>query len=229
MHSEIPKIFHQIWLGGEMPDAHKYFRDHLLELHPNWQYMFWNEENLPKLKNQEFLNQNMQLMFKSDIIRYEMLEKYGGIYVDTDYLVLKNLDELLNRDYIIVRDHDADWDLCLSNAFIGFIPNQNLIKYVVNMIPVSMQKINLLTKPARSDYLSMIGPGLIRKAVLEIMPNAFIWPKKYFSPISKSSKMHEEQFMHFGEAYAMHLWNYNNGSHKIEIHKNLPCYIRKQH
>ena len=34
------------------------------------------------------------LGMKSDILRYEILMKYGGIYVDTDYECLKNIGRL---------------------------------------------------------------------------------------------------------------------------------------
>jgi mannosyltransferase OCH1-like enzyme len=43
-------------------------------------------------------------MFKSDILRYEVLHKLGGVYVDFDFLCLKNIEPLLQKDYLRISD-----------------------------------------------------------------------------------------------------------------------------
>ena len=68
----------------------------LAKKHPEWDYRLWTTENLPN----DFVNQNLidgekSWNGKSDYIRYELLSRYGGVYVDADSFCIKPLDELM--------------------------------------------------------------------------------------------------------------------------------------
>jgi hypothetical protein len=65
-------------------------------LHPNWTVTLWDNN----LARQEFpllipLFMKIKTMgWNSDLLRYHLLEKYGGIYVDTDIVPMKSLESL---------------------------------------------------------------------------------------------------------------------------------------
>jgi mannosyltransferase OCH1-like enzyme len=42
----IPKIIHQIWVGGPMPDSEMQLANKIKNLNPDWEYRLWNEDNL---------------------------------------------------------------------------------------------------------------------------------------------------------------------------------------
>lgn len=44
---------------------------------------------------------------KADILRYELLYFFGGIYIDTDFLCIKNIDKLLNN-YDGITGNESD-------------------------------------------------------------------------------------------------------------------------
>ena len=43
------------------------------------------------LKNQKAYSSAKNWGMKSDILRYEILQKFGGVYIDTDYECLQNI------------------------------------------------------------------------------------------------------------------------------------------
>ena len=48
---EIPKIFHQIWLGDKpKPEYYKRFRDTWLIQNPDFEYILWDEGKVKNLK-----------------------------------------------------------------------------------------------------------------------------------------------------------------------------------
>ena len=79
----IPKIIHQIWLGDQSQrpiNLMKTWED----MNPGWVYKLWTDDNLPKLICQEQFDKMKGLHGKADILRYELLYKYGGFYIDAD-------------------------------------------------------------------------------------------------------------------------------------------------
>ena len=57
--------------------------------------MFWDDEKLSDLNmvNKELLLKFKNYGAKSDIARLEILHQIGGLYLDTDFECLKQIDE----------------------------------------------------------------------------------------------------------------------------------------
>lgn len=94
----IPKIIHYCWFGrGEMPQLAK---DCIASWHkymPDWEYKLWNEDNfdvnsIPYTKE---AYEAKKYAFVSDYVRLWVLEKEGGLYLDTDVEVFKSFEELM--------------------------------------------------------------------------------------------------------------------------------------
>lgn len=96
----IPKIIHLIWLGGPLPEKFKSLRDRICEINNDYEIMEWNDDNINfNLKNNSLFKSCDNLGAKSDILRFEVLYKFGGIYLDYDFLQVKKFDDLLNLDF----------------------------------------------------------------------------------------------------------------------------------
>jgi hypothetical protein len=94
--SAIPRIFHQIWLGkGVLPLKFRAYRDTWRRLHPAWEHKLWTDDNLPPLVNHALFDSVSGYREKADILRYELLYRYGGVYVDTDFECFKSIEPLL--------------------------------------------------------------------------------------------------------------------------------------
>ena len=94
----IPKVIHYCWFGKKpynelMIKCMESWKKHL----PEYEIIEWNEENFdininPYVK--EAYNAK-KFAFVSDYVRLFVLHKYGGIYLDTDVEVRKNIDKFL--------------------------------------------------------------------------------------------------------------------------------------
>ena len=96
----IPKKIHYVWVGGgEKSEAIKKcmatWKNHL----NGYEITEWNEKNFD-IESNPFLKaayKAKKWAYVSDYIRAYVIYKYGGIYLDTDILVLDNFDRFLNN------------------------------------------------------------------------------------------------------------------------------------
>ncbi|GAI63343.1 unnamed protein product, partial [marine sediment metagenome] len=90
----IPKIIHQIWLGSPFPEKYAYFQSTWQLHHPDWEYKLWTEKEIEEfgLTNKAAYDESTNYGQKSDIARYEILYRIGGLYVDTDFECFNNFD-----------------------------------------------------------------------------------------------------------------------------------------
>ena len=65
-----------------------------IKYHPGWQYILWTDEEIEKLNlvNKPLYRACKSYGAKSDIARYEILYRYGGLYVDCDFECLQPFD-----------------------------------------------------------------------------------------------------------------------------------------
>ncbi|WP_273724496.1 glycosyltransferase family 32 protein, partial [Leuconostoc mesenteroides] len=107
----IPKTIHYVWFGGnEKPksvlNAIETWRTNL----PDYEIREWNElnyevtENSPKYVQQAFKEKSWA--FVSDYVRLDVLNQFGGIYLDTDVELLKGFDDLLDLKSFIGLESD---------------------------------------------------------------------------------------------------------------------------
>lgn len=90
------KVIHCVWLGhGEMSDKIKACMNSWREVMPDWTIKVWNEDNFD-INYNKFTRQSYdakKYAFTSDVIRLYALYTEGGIYLDTDVMMYKPLDE----------------------------------------------------------------------------------------------------------------------------------------
>jgi mannosyltransferase OCH1-like enzyme len=65
------------------------------------------------LKNQKAYSLAKNWGMKSDILRYEILQKFGGVYIDTDYECLQNIGLCLSMLYTILHFLSYPISLCI--------------------------------------------------------------------------------------------------------------------
>ena len=78
---------------------------------------------------------------RADFIRYCILYKYGGIYIDCDIHPLRDLDELFKRDYFFVTWHD-DKKRLPYNAVMGSQKNQDIFVDIMKHCEESYHKLS---------------------------------------------------------------------------------------
>lgn len=126
--ARIPKIIHYCWFGGN-PFPYKYKKniETWKKYCPDYEIIEWNETNYDIKKNKFMLQayERKQWAFVPDYARKDIIYKYGGIYLDTDVEVLRNLDDLLYNDCFLCMDDVAN--INMGSGF-GAAKGNELIK-----------------------------------------------------------------------------------------------------
>lgn len=108
----IPRVIHYIWLGSKpMAPLMDQWRAKWAELHPRWQIKVWREIPevtaipIPRLayggevlesRLPDYLKRCPTIAKRSDVWRYDLLERLGGVYLDTDFDPLKDIEPIIN-------------------------------------------------------------------------------------------------------------------------------------
>src|SRR5574343_210871 len=191
---KIPKVFHQIWMGDKpIPDIYDYYRDTWLNLHPDWGYKFWDDNNLPvdDFTNKELYLSDDGAVFRSDIARIEILNLRGGVYIDGDFECYQNIEPLI-QDYPYFFSGEQPG--IIGNAIIGSTPNNPILKHVLEGMPENASK--------EQDYAPNIRVGVVYiTKTLANTPLIYL-PSKLFYPTLKSSPPNRSS--DYPEAYANH-------------------------
>ena len=183
----IPKIIHQIWLRDDIPYNHMdTFRVNFTIYYPEWTYMLWTKEDIIKLNlyNNILFNRSTELTEKVNILKYEILYKYGGIYIDNDIIWFNNdnnFNSLIDIDnsFFIGRCID-DIDPCLSNSIVGCSKNNIFTKIIIEEI----KKILENDIYNNVDIDKKIGSYFIDQITRSI--NITIYPSYYFYPYEEN-------------------------------------------
>jgi mannosyltransferase OCH1-like enzyme len=136
MHKDIPRIIHFVWFGPvEIPCI---VIDSWIKHNPGYEIRIWNERNLFELRNQMCFDKTNRYNQKSDIARYEILLRYGGIYVDCDIICLRPVEPLFET---IPNDKGlvCVWEKknLVSNSIIACPPNNTVMKQIVENIDIN--------------------------------------------------------------------------------------------
>ena len=98
MMKEIPKVIHYCWFGrGNKNDLMNKCINSWKEKLSDYKIKEWNEDNFD-ININDYVKEayeSKKYAFVTDYVRLYVLYNYGGIYMDTDVEVLKNLDEFL--------------------------------------------------------------------------------------------------------------------------------------
>lgn len=196
----IPKIFHHVWLGNKpFPSNFILYRMSWMIKHPTWTFMFWTDENLPFLINSFEYENAKNYAQKCDVVKYELVWRFGGIYVDADFECLKNLEDLLENCKAFSASESEG---LISAGIFGCEPQNEIFKNIISALPQSFKN----EIPGRQDLST--GPGLITKEG----KNLKIFGPEMFYPYHFTEKHRKNE--NFPNAYAVHHWANSWGKNK---------------
>jgi mannosyltransferase OCH1-like enzyme len=205
----IPKIIHQIWLGdkNEMPvELMKTVKD----MHFDWKYILWTEENIGNLMNHDKFkiindyNKSIGNKFTNlaDIIRYEKLFEYGGIYIDADSICNKPFNDLLNNEFFVAYENEIKRPGLIANGIIGSVPHYPILEKCIDNI--KQMKNNLLTK---YPSFKTTGPVFLTRIINEYgKENITIYPSWYFFPVHYTGYIANQKIDPEKDSYTNQLW-----------------------
>lgn len=109
----IPKIIHQIWIGNaEMPERERSFCQNVAAMHPDWNYVFWDNESIKNLnplylaKMKKIAMHTNTPSFVVDYLKFVLLYEFGGLFLDVDFEIKNSLNILdLSKKMILSFDN----------------------------------------------------------------------------------------------------------------------------
>jgi len=162
----IPKIIHQTWKSKEIPEKWAPLAEKVKTLNPDWEYRIWTDEDNDNFVKTEFpdffpvFNAFPKIIMKADVIRYLIMYKIGGVYLDLDYEMLQPFSFTnekvvipLNRSLKFGDDHNG-----LGNCFFASEPNNNFWLDVITDLKNNPPKINSYT-----EVIDATGPMLLTR------------------------------------------------------------------
>lgn len=185
MSLTIPKIIHQIWIGDKpMPTK---FMDTWKNKHPEFEYIRWTEEEIKKreliLKCSKQINIMSEINGKADIIRWEILYKYGGFFVDADSICIEPFDDtILSQKAFAGYENEEVRKGLVATGTMGFYPNHLLCKDAIEWI----LKNDVSIERTGNRAWKTVGPGLLTSLInnnkykdFTIFPSMFFLPHHY--------------------------------------------------
>ncbi len=102
------------------------------DLHPDWQVIVWQDPVDPTgfalAKLWPRANSGAQL---ADLIRIEAVHRHGGVYIDSDVLLRKPLDPLVENYTFFVASEDG---VRATNAVFGAVPRHPALEAMIRTI-----------------------------------------------------------------------------------------------
>lgn len=188
----IPKIIHYCWFGGkEIPKPEQ---DYIASWHkfmPDYEFMLWNEENFD-INSVVYVKEAYECKkyaFVSDYVRLWALDKFGGIYFDTDVEVLKPFDYFLGLPAFAGYEDSAA--LPIGTCVLGSRPHgvwvQEQLGDYDNRHFIDANGNMDLTTNVQTVLKIMKANGFKNNGLYSVYKNELhVFPCDYFSPLSST-------------------------------------------
>lgn len=182
----IPKKIHYCWFGGRRMS---HFLETCIEtwkvMCPNYEIIQWDEGNydISKIPYIEEAFSRGKYGFASDVARLDILYTHGGIYMDTDVTLYKNLDELLFQEAFVGVEK---WGNVNTGGGCGAMPQHPMIKRMLEYrrgIHFVMEdgSLNMETN-GMYETMFFVKSGMRIDNTLQRVGNVTIYPSGVFHP-----------------------------------------------
>lgn len=222
-NSKIPKILHFIWLGdNQFPYQYYLFLNSWLQKYTDFTFCFWNDSNLFNLFNQSIFDKSLTYAQKSDIARYEILYNYGGIYVDSDFYSIQNIETLL-KDINMFSAFESDDFIAIG--LMGFEKNNTFLKKLIMNIQLNYYLFDHKNIPNQTGpvYFTNFYNNFINQS-----NNYKFFEPSYFYNYSFQDKNNNLPITFHKNNYCYHSWGYSwdlNKQHQNYIYYYLIKFI----
>lgn len=203
----IPKIIHHVWPGSDtFKEKFHAWRQSWIKHHPDWTFYFWRIDNFPKNAHPDISkainDSKFALTPKSDMMRFEVVRLFGGIYVDTDFECYRPFDEFLNYDFFSGWEDD-NRRICPS--LFGAVPHHEILEKMSVLSVTNARKAGYDESNKYPHRITSVKP--YTTLILNYLSDSKVkvFHRDYFYPIYfKESK--REQKEKIVEPYANHHW-----------------------
>lgn len=203
--NKIPKVIHYFWFSGDpFPEKVKRCLDSWRVYCPDYEIIEWNSTNYRT--DNVFCNaalNNRDWAFASDFGRCDVLYRYGGIYLDTDVELVKNIDDLLCDEGFMCFESKEGVD---PGSGMGAIPGHHIMKEIRD----KYYDISYYNDDGTVNHPNiiriytdvLIKYGLIGNAEYQRIAGFAIYPPLLMSPYSYMTG----RLQQYDRTYGIHHW-----------------------
>lgn len=181
----IPKTIHYVWLGNK-PKTKRIEKciDSWKRFCPDYKIMEWNEKSFD-INSHHFIKEAYDVgnyAFASDVMRLMILYQYGGIYVDADVELIRNIDDLLYNKAFVGFETDY---LVNSGQILGTIKENEIIKqHLEQYDKLHYKDCADITKVSCPRLLTglLVQKGLRLDGSEQVIEDLHIYPMDFFNP-----------------------------------------------
>ncbi|MDX8337058.1 glycosyltransferase [Candidatus Cetobacterium colombiensis] len=203
------KKIHYVWLGkNPKPNIMDICINSWREKLPDYEIIEWNEENLnfyEEIEKNRFLKEcyNRKLWaFLSDYFRVKVLYDQGGIYLDSDMQIIKNLDIFLENEMFLGKEDKKQ----ASAGIIGAKKQHPFFKKMLDFYEKDIWNINIYTIPAIIQYILKKDYGFLEEisGIVKLRDGIIIYPSEYFYPYHFTEEFSYDKIKN--NTYGIHWW-----------------------
>lgn len=208
----IPKTIHYCWFGNS-PKSQE-----ILDCIESWkvtngdfEIKEWNELNFPveTFPFASSMYNQKKWAFVADYARLHILETEGGVYLDTDMLLLQSLTPLLSAECVLGEEYPGT----ISAGMIACTPHHPFIKACRATYDTPTTELITIPRVLSKVYESY-----------ESKESLMVYPPKAFYPFD-SEHIKEYRGQDLGsDTFGVHLWHYSWGHPLNKFFKRIGVY-----
>ena len=227
----IPPRIHLIWLGSFPPPQALLATQSWKQHHPAWEVKLWTDADVSGFswthpQHQWLFHELKTASEKSDILRFEIMYRYGGVYSDTDVVCFKPFDPLVTKGSALIAGLEANWIPHFAKPIIGSAVFASLPQN-----PIMQRSLEYTQLEQEAPFIPLrSGPGPFTRACLEALEagdqKIVVLPSSYFYPLPGNKRLCSQQELLNSirpESFTIHLWE---GSW-LQTQSDLLTFLRK--
>ena len=98
---------------------------------------------LPSFLNREIIEGENRTVCRADLMRYEIVHKYGGVYSDIDSLSVRPLGQIFRHSFVSMTSDKAPF--YIQNCIFGFPRGSNFLVSVLSSVKIHQKQIVVLS------------------------------------------------------------------------------------
>ena len=175
----IPHIIHYGWFGhAPKPRLIKKCIASWKKYHPDWEIIEWNETNydVGRISYTKDAYAQKKWAFVVDYARFDILNEYGGVFLDTDVELLRPIpDEMLEHEAFTGFENEES---VAPGLIYASLPGQKMLQNIIAVYqkkPFSMEEtiVDIVTSILKDR-------GMVGNNTCQLIDGVVVYPKEYF-------------------------------------------------
>lgn len=192
----IPRIIHQTWKDHAIPKRFVQMSHTWKQMHPGWEYILWTDDMNRNFIREQFpsflpvydsYEANIQ---RVDAVRYFILLKYGGVFVDLDFECRQNIESIIQSgDCVFGREpmEHCSWhskQMIISNAFMACVPANRFMQRLCS----ELEHSSFISENINIRVLETTGPFMLSRLYQQYdrQNEVTILPPEHLYPLTKN-------------------------------------------